>query len=36
MTETGVPIFMGLLARANPLVLTTMGVAAVSHGATAL
>ncbi|MEU9247022.1 diguanylate cyclase [Streptomyces sp. NPDC048385] len=36
MTETGVPVVMGLLARVNPLVLTTMGAAAVAHGATAL
>ncbi|MFG1664139.1 hypothetical protein [Streptomyces sp. Y7] len=36
MTETGVPVVMGLLARVNPLVLTTMGAAAVAHGATAV
>ncbi|MER7838185.1 diguanylate cyclase [Streptomyces sp. NPDC096040] len=36
MTEVGVPVLMGLLARVNPLVLTTMGAAAVAHGATAL
>ncbi|MFJ8634836.1 diguanylate cyclase [Streptomyces sp. NPDC093568] len=36
MTEAGVPVVMGLLARVNPLVLTTMGAAAVAHGATAL
>ncbi|MFJ8537213.1 diguanylate cyclase [Streptomyces sp. NPDC093591] len=36
MTEAGVPVVMGLLARVNPLVLTTMGASAVAHGATAL
>jgi hypothetical protein len=36
MTEAGVPVVMGLLARVNPLVLTTMGAAAVAHGATAV
>ncbi|MEU6307323.1 diguanylate cyclase [Streptomyces chartreusis] len=36
MTETGVPVVMGLLARVNPLVLTTMGAAAIAHGATAV
>ncbi|MFE0251352.1 diguanylate cyclase [Streptomyces sp. NPDC059010] len=36
MTEAGVPVVIGLLARVNPLVLTTMGAAAVAHGATAL
>ncbi|MGI5406247.1 hypothetical protein ACQEV9_05590 [Streptomyces chartreusis] len=35
MTETGVPVVVGLLARVNPLVLTTMGAAAIAHGATA-
>jgi hypothetical protein len=36
MTEAGVPVLIGLLARVNPLVLTTMGGAALAHGATAL
>ncbi|MFE4626317.1 diguanylate cyclase [Streptomyces mirabilis] len=36
MTESGVPVVMGLLARVNPLVLTTMGASAVAHSATAL
>ncbi|UXY30855.1 diguanylate cyclase [Streptomyces sp. HUAS TT20] len=36
MTEAGVPVLMGLLARINPLVLTTMGGAALAHGATAV
>ncbi|MDO0913263.1 hypothetical protein QQM39_21165 [Streptomyces sp. DT2A-34] len=36
MTEAGVPVVIGLLARVNPLVLTTMGASAVAHGATAL
>ena len=36
MTEAGVPVAMGLLARVNPLVLSVMGGAAVVHGATAL
>lgn len=36
MTEAGVPVVMGLVARVNPLVLTTMGASAVAHGATAL
>ncbi|WP_413812114.1 diguanylate cyclase [Streptomyces sp. OE57] len=36
MTEAGVPVAMGLLARVNPLVLSVMGGAAVAHGATAL
>ncbi|MFG3023591.1 diguanylate cyclase [Streptomyces sp. NPDC048254] len=36
MTEAGVPVLMGLLARVNPLVLTTLGGAALAHGATAL
>ena len=36
MTEAGVPVLMGLLARVNPLVLTTMGGAALAHGATAV
>ncbi|MCG7203301.1 diguanylate cyclase [Streptomyces arenae] len=36
MTEAGVPVLMGLLARVNPLVLTVMGGAALVHGATAV
>ncbi|MFH8680860.1 diguanylate cyclase [Streptomyces lydicus] len=36
MTEAGIPVAMGLLAKVNPLVLTVMGGAAVAHGATAL
>ncbi|MFI9258275.1 diguanylate cyclase [Streptomyces sioyaensis] len=36
MTEAGVPVAMGLLAKVNPLVLSVMGGAAVAHGATAL
>ncbi|MEU9014609.1 diguanylate cyclase [Streptomyces sp. NPDC048479] len=36
MTEAGVPVAMGLLAKVNPLVLTVMGGAALAHGATAL
>ncbi|TMV00453.1 diguanylate cyclase [Streptomyces sp. DASNCL29] len=36
MTEAGVPVAMGLLARVNPLVLSVMGGAAAAHGATAL
>ncbi|WP_236076132.1 diguanylate cyclase [Streptomyces coffeae] len=36
MTEAGVPVAMGLLARINPLVLSVLGGAAVAHGATAL
>ncbi|MEV6319488.1 diguanylate cyclase [Streptomyces sp. NPDC051776] len=36
MTEAGIPVTMGLLARVNPLVLTVMGGAAAAHGATAL
>ncbi|QKV97372.1 diguanylate cyclase [Streptomyces sp. NA02950] len=36
MTEAGIPVAMGLLARINPLVLSVMGGAAVVHGATAL
>ncbi|MEI5528181.1 diguanylate cyclase [Streptomyces brasiliscabiei] len=36
MTQTGIPVMMGLLARVNPLVLTTMGVSAAAHSATAL
>ncbi|PSJ26374.1 diguanylate cyclase [Streptosporangium nondiastaticum] len=36
MTEAGVPVAMGLLAKINPLVLSAMGGAAVAHGATAL
>ncbi|MFE0508792.1 diguanylate cyclase [Streptomyces sp. NPDC058964] len=36
MTEAGVPVVMGLVARVNPLVLSVMGGAALAHGATAL
>ncbi|MEV6552156.1 diguanylate cyclase [Streptomyces sp. NPDC051597] len=36
MTEAGVPVTIGLLAKINPLVLSTMGGAALVHGATAL
>ncbi len=36
MAETGVPITLGLLARINPLVLSVMAGAAVTHGATAV
>ncbi|MEU9384573.1 diguanylate cyclase [Streptomyces sp. NPDC048279] len=36
MTEAGVPVLMGLLARVNPLALTVMGGAALAHGATAV
>ncbi|MFF7727073.1 diguanylate cyclase [Streptomyces sp. NPDC008001] len=36
MTEAGIPVAMGLLAKINPLVLSVMGGAAVAHGATAL
>ncbi|MFI0904466.1 diguanylate cyclase [Streptomyces sioyaensis] len=36
MTEAGIPVAMGLLAKVNPLVLSVMGAAAVAHGATAL
>lgn len=36
MTEAGIPVTMGLLARVNPLVLTVMGGAALAHSATAL
>ncbi|WP_336054539.1 diguanylate cyclase [Streptomyces sp. CA2R101] len=36
MTEAGIPVAMGLLAKVNPLVLSVMGGAAVVHGATAL
>jgi hypothetical protein len=36
MTEAGIPVVMGLLARINPLVLSVMGSAAAAHGATAL
>ncbi|MCW7940566.1 diguanylate cyclase [Streptomyces hygroscopicus] len=36
MTEAGIPVAMGMLARINPLVLSVMGGAAVAHGATAL
>lgn len=31
MTEAGVPVVVGLLARVKPLVLTTMGASAVAH-----
>ncbi|MFG3023595.1 diguanylate cyclase [Streptomyces sp. NPDC048254] len=36
MTEAGIPVLMGLLARVNPLVLSVMGGAALAHGATAV
>ncbi|MFD7168277.1 diguanylate cyclase [Streptomyces violascens] len=36
MTEAGVPVAVGLLAKINPLVLSVMGGAALVHGATAL
>ncbi|MBO1330499.1 diguanylate cyclase [Streptomyces sp. VRA16 Mangrove soil] len=36
MTEAGIPVTLGLLARVNPLVLTVMGGAALAHSATAL
>jgi hypothetical protein len=36
MTEAGIPVLMGLLARINPLVLSVMGGAAAAHSATAL
>jgi hypothetical protein len=36
MTEAGVPVVAGLVAKINPLVLSLMGGAAVVHGATAL
>ncbi|MGI5192444.1 diguanylate cyclase [Streptomyces sp. CA-288835] len=36
MTEAGIPVAMGLLARINPLVLSVMGGAAAAHTATAL
>ncbi|MER6224113.1 diguanylate cyclase [Streptomyces sp900105755] len=36
MTEAGVPVLLGLLARINPLVLSVMGGAALAHGATAV
>ncbi|QZY20219.1 hypothetical protein [Streptomyces decoyicus] len=36
MTEAGIPVAMGLLAKVNPLVLSVMGGAAIAHGATAL
>lgn len=36
MTEAGVPVAMGLLAKINPLVLSVMGGAAAAHSATAL
>ncbi|QNP74370.1 diguanylate cyclase [Streptomyces roseirectus] len=36
MTEAGVPVVLGLVARVNPLVLSVMGGAALAHGATAV
>jgi hypothetical protein len=36
MTEAGVPVVAGLIAKVNPLVLSLMGGAALAHGATAL
>ncbi|WP_369220823.1 hypothetical protein AB5J52_01780 [Streptomyces sp. R39] len=36
MTEAGAPVLRGLPARANPLVLSARGGAALSHGATAV
>lgn len=36
MTESGLPVAMGLVARINPLVLAAMGIAVIVHGATAL
>ncbi|MET9291848.1 diguanylate cyclase [Streptomyces sp. NPDC003077] len=36
MTEAGVPVLAGLVARINPLVLSLMGGAALAHGATAV
>ncbi|MFG2720198.1 diguanylate cyclase [Streptomyces sp. NPDC048416] len=36
MTEAGIPVAVGLLAKVNPLVLSLMGGAALAHGATAL
>ncbi|MEV6765517.1 diguanylate cyclase [Streptomyces sp. NPDC051105] len=36
MTEAGIPVLVGLLARVNPLVLSVMGGAALAHGATAV
>ena len=36
MTEAGIPVVMGLLARVNPLVLSVMGGAALAHGVTAV
>lgn len=36
MTEAGIPVVAALVARINPLVLTTMGAAALAHGATAV
>lgn len=36
MTEVGIPVTLGLLARINPRVLSVMGGAAIAHGATAL
>ncbi|MFJ9037015.1 diguanylate cyclase [Streptomyces sp. NPDC102406] len=36
MTEAGVPVVAGLTAKINPLVLSLMGGAALTHGATAL
>ncbi|WP_418952499.1 diguanylate cyclase [Streptomyces albireticuli] len=36
MTEAGVPVVAGLVAKINPLVLSLMGGAALAHGATAV
>ncbi|MFF4537049.1 diguanylate cyclase [Streptomyces aureus] len=36
MTEAGIPVVAGLTAKINPLVLSLMGSAALTHGATAL
>lgn len=36
MTEVGIPVTLGLLARINPRVLSVMGGAAIAHAATAL
>ncbi|WP_030231057.1 hypothetical protein [Streptomyces sp. NRRL S-350] len=36
MAEAGTPVVLGLVAEVNPLVLATMGAAALAHGATAL
>lgn len=36
MAEAGTPVVLGLVAEINPLVLATMGAAALAHGATAL